>query len=424
MYFYERNYEMKDRKGLLRLSALVLVVVMALSLSSCSMDFNLYEDFFNGTFPDFGEGDDNRIPDFGIFDDTIDSENYGDFYPGSGESSLNNVSPMTKTLLSTVTIVSDFGTAAGAGSGVFYKVDKKSGDAYVITNYHVVFSGDYGAANDINLYLYGMELSSYAIPATIVGGSVTYDIAVLKVEGSEVLKNSYATPATLGNSDLVRVFDRVFVIGNAEADGMSATEGIVSVESESLQLEGADGSIISLRVMRIDAAVNHGNSGGGLYDTDGKLIGIVSAKDVSSDVDNMGYAIPSNLVKLLADNIIHYCDGKTNTKVNKAMLGITITAYVSGLQVDPETGDVSQVDLVEVIEVTKNSLADGYVEVGDIINSITVNGVTRPVTKIHHVTDFMLSAREGNIVNLNVTRDGKTIILSFRITENNIDTVK
>lgn len=417
---------MKDKKGLLRLSALMLVIVMALSLSSCTMDFTLYEDFFNGTFPDIGDGDDsdNDIPDFGIFDDTIDSENYGEFYPGSGEGSLENVSPLTKTLLSTVTIVADFGTAAGAGSGVFYSVDKEKGDAYVITNYHVVYTSGHGVADAISLYLYGMELSSYSIPATVVGGSVTYDIAVLKVEGSEVLKNSYATPATIGDSDLIRVFDTVYAVGNAEADGMSATKGIISVESESLQLEGADGSLISLRVMRFDAAVNHGNSGGGLYNEDGKLIGIVSAKDVSSDVDNMGYAIPSNLTKLLVENIIHYCDGENETQVKKALLGITITAYVSGLQVDPDTGDVSQVDMVEVIEVTKGSLADGQVNVGDIINSVTVNGVTRPVTKIHHVTDFMLAARDGHIVNLNITRDGQTMILSFQVTDNQISEVE
>lgn len=417
---------MKDKKGLIRLGALVLIVSMALSFSSCTVDFDLYEDFFNGTFPDMGDENDNDsgLPNFGIFDDTINSENYGDFYPGSGDSSLDNVSPITKTLLSTVTIVADFGTASGAGSGVFYKVDKNNGDAYVITNYHVVFTGDYGIADSINIYLYGMELSSYAIPATVIGGSVTYDIAVLKVEESDVIKNSYATPATIGDSDLVRVFDKVYAIGNSEADGMSATEGIVSVESESLQLEGADGTLISLRVMRFDAAVNHGNSGGGLYNANGQLVGIVSAKDVSSDVDNMGYAIPSNLAKLLCDNIIYYCDGELNTSVHKALLGITITAYVSGLQIDPVTGDVSQVDLVEVIEVTKDSLADGKIKVGDIINSITVNGVTRSVTKIHHVTDLMIAAREGHVVTLDITRDGNPVTVSFLITNANIDTVK
>ena len=405
-------------KNYKRFLALLITLVTLMSLVSCNLDFDIYDDLFNGNLPDLDEGDDDfKFPDFGIFDDTIESDNYGDFYPESGQESIENVSPITKTLLSTVTIVSDFGTAAGAGSGVFYSVDKKNGDAYVITNYHVVYTADYEQADTINLYLYGMELSSYAIPATLLGGSITYDIAVLKVEGSDVIKNSYAIPANFADSDLVRVFDRVYAVGNSEANGMSATEGIVNVESESLQLEGADGKLITLRVLRFDAAVNHGNSGGGLYNQNGRLIGIVSAKDVSADVDNMGYAIPSNLVRLLVDNIIYNCNGHDKINVVKALMGITITSYVSGLDINEETGDVSQVELVEVIEITKNSLADGKILVGDVINSISINGQTHKVTKIHHVTDLMLSAHVGDTVNLNITRDGSAVTLSFIITE-------
>lgn len=418
---------MKNRSQLIRsIAAILLAITMMLSLASCSIDFDFYDDLFNGKIPDFNDGNDNDkdFPGFGIFDDTIESDNYGDFYPGSGSESIDSLSPKTKTLLSTVSIVADFGTATGGGSGVFYSVDKKTGDAYVITNYHVVYESAYEGAESINIYLYGMELSSYAIPATLLGGSVTYDIAVLKVTASEVIKNSYAIPASFADSELVRVFDRVYVVGNAEAKGMSATEGIVSVESESLQLEGADGKLITLRVIRIDAAVNLGNSGGGLYDEDGKLAGIVSAKDVGSNVDNMGYAIPSNLVKQLVDNIIDHCDGKNNTKVSKALLGITITSYVSGLEIDEENGEVSHVELVEVIEITKGSLAEGKVMVGDVINSITIEGKTRNVTRIHHVTDFMLEARVGDTVQLNVTRDGKTLTLSFVIGEENMSETK
>ena len=150
----------------------------------------------------------------------------------------------------------------------------------------------------------------------------------------------------------------------------------------------------------------------------GELVGIVSAKDVSADVDNMGYAIPSNLTKLLAENIIDNCDGDKSISVKKALLGITITAYVSGLSIDPETGVKAEFHIVGF-----GSLAYGKVEVGDIINSITVNGVTRQVTKIHHVTDFMLAAREGHIVSLNLTRNGKTVILSFQITDDTIGAI-
>lgn len=423
---------MKNR--IIRLTAaFLLIVTVAMSLSSC-VELEFYTNLFdylqnqNGNNGEGGDGGDGGYEgNFGdLFPDVQDtptSDNVGEFYPGSGEGDTSGLDFSAKMMLSTVTIVCNFGESVSAGSGVIYKVDKKSGDAYIITNYHVVYAAGYGRADTIKLYLYGMHLSSYAINAILVGGSVTYDIAVLKVTGSKVIKNSYATAAAIGVSDDVRVLDRVYAVGNSEGMGMSVTEGIVSVESESLDLTGADNSLITLRVMRVDAAVNHGNSGGGLYDAEGRLIGIVSAKDVSSDVDNMGYAIPSDLVVKLANNIIDLCNGVSNTRVTKALMGITITAYVSGLQISPEGDKVYEVNLVEVIEISKGSLAEGKVLVGDIVNSITVDGKKTEVLRIHHVTDAMLDARVGSKVVLNITRDGKTMDIIFTVSENNFTTV-
>lgn len=422
------------KNSIIRLTAaFLLIVTVAMSLSSC-VELEFYTNLFdylqnqNGSNGDGGDGGDGGYEgNFGdLFpnvQDTPTSDNVGEFYPGSGEGDTSGLDFSAKMMLSTVTIVCNFGESVSAGSGVIYKVDKKSGDAYIITNYHVVYAAEYGRADTIKLYLYGMHLSSYAINAVLVGGSVTYDIAVLKVTGSKVIKNSYATAAAIGVSDDVRVLDRVYAVGNSEGMGMSVTEGIVSVESESLDLTGADNSLITLRVMRVDAAVNHGNSGGGLYDAEGRLIGIVSAKDVSSDVDNMGYAIPSDLVVKLANNIIDLCNGVSNTRVTKALMGITITAYVSGLQISPEGDKVYEVNLVEVIEISKGSLAEGKVLVGDIVNSITVDGKKTEVLRIHHVTDAMLDARVGSKVVLNITRDGKTMDIIFTVSENNFTTV-
>ena len=130
------------------------------------------------------------------------------------------------------------------GSGVIFEIDREAGDAYVFTNFHVVYNKDEvntsGFSDTISLFLYGMEEAQYAIPAKVVGGSMNYDIAVLKVEGSEVLKNSLAVAATFGDSEKVRVKDEVFVVGNPEGYGISVTDGIISVESESLVMTGAD----------------------------------------------------------------------------------------------------------------------------------------------------------------------------------------
>ena len=77
-----------------------------------------------------------------------------------------------------------------------------------------------------------------------------------------------------------------------------------------------------------------------------KTIGIVTAKEISSDIENMGYAIPSNLVLALVNNILRNCEGSSNMNVLKPIMGITITSYVSGLVVDPESGDFYEANLV------------------------------------------------------------------------------
>lgn len=413
---------MAFNKSIIRtLVALMLVLSMLFTASSCMLiDFDIYKELFG---QDSNEGDDNKPdtkpspnPDLNPDDDPVDTE----FYPGSGQGSIDNVSELQQTLLSTVLIISEFGLAAGAGSGVIYQIDKENGDAYIITNQHVVFNGNNGFSKNIKVYLYGMVLESYAISAKYVGGSTSYDIAVLKIEDSEVLKNSYAKAAVLGNSDNVHIFDTVYTVGNPEASGFSATQGIISVRSENLELEGADGNPISLRVMRVDAAINHGNSGGGLYNHLGQLIGIVCAKTQGSTVDNIGYAIPINLAKNLADNILDHCDGENNVKLNRTMLGITITAKVKGLIVDPDTGLLTEVEKVEVSEISAGSLAEGKVIVGDIVNSITVDGKTVVAREIHDIPEHMLTARVGSTVVMNVTRGDTTLNIEFTITENSV----
>ena len=172
--------------------------------------------------------------------------------------------------------------------------------------------------------------------------------------------------------------------------------------------------------MRVDAAVNGGNSGGGLYNSEGKLIGIVNAKRIGGDVENMGYAIPSNLAKSLADNIIAHCDGNNVTQVNRPILGITITAYVTGLVVDPESGEPVRKELVEVTTVNAGSLAYGKIMVGDVINSITLDGVTVEASHVYTIPELMLNARIGSVAVMNITRGETDMSISFTITEASI----
>lgn len=314
-----------------------------------------------------------------------------------------------------------------AGSGVIYKLDKNSGDAYIITNYHVVYHSlsntENGISDNISVYLYGLEREDYAIPATYVGGSMNYDLAVLRVDGSRILAESNAIAATFADSDSVAVLDRAIAVGNPENLGLSATLGRINVESEYITMEGADGATtIQIRVMRMDTAVNSGNSGGGLFDARGELIGIVNAK--LNNTDNMSYAIPSDFVKHVADNILYYCDGTGLEGVYRCYLGITVSATKLYTVYDEESGIVHKKEEVGVVSVENGGLAKGVLAEGDIINSVTIDGVTYEVDKMYVVTDSMLCARVGSTVTLNITRNGKTLDVSITITERSLTQIR
>ena len=393
--------------------SLSLVLSLMLSMSSCEFKFS-FESFFDDS--QNGDGNDITNPP-----STEPGDLKPEFYPGSGSGSIENVSAENRTLLSTVSIVATFGATPAAGSGVIYKIDKAKGDAYIVTNYHVVYYD--GIFDECVLYLYGMENKQYAIPATFVGGSLTNDIAVLKVTGSEVIKNSYAIAAPFADSENVRVFDATIAVGNPEGYGISATTGIISVESESIELLGADGSLIKLRVMRTDAAINLGNSGGGLYNENGEIIGIVCAKRTGEDVDNFGYAIPSNLAKNLIDNVIDLCDGDTSTQVCRPLIGITVTASVHGLVVDAETGEMKEKHVTTISDVSDSCKIADKIAAGDIINSVKINEKTTVIERYYQVPDTMFSARVGDTVTLNITREEQSFDVSFTITEDMISKI-
>ena len=348
-----------------------------------------------------------------------------------------------KALLSAVSIKSVFQTPsygmsyqpgatgskekASYGSGVIYWLDKNNGDAYIITNYHVVYynqsNTENGISNNISVYLYGQESESYAIPATYVGGSMNYDLAVLKVDGSRVLAESNAMATTFADSNNVAVLDQAIAIGNPEALGISATLGHINVDSEYITMEGADGvTAISVRVMRMDTAVNSGNSGGGLFDSQGNLIGIVNAK--LTDSDNMSYAIPSSLVKSVVDNILYYCEGTTRENVYKCYLGVTVEAKRLYTEYDAETGKVYKREEITIASFENGSIAKGILAVGDIINSITVDGVIYEVNRMYIVVESMLNARVGSTVTVNVTRGSETMDLVINITEGSVSVIK
>ena len=307
---------------------------------------------------------------------------------------------------------------SSAGSGVIYRLDKNSGDAFIITNYHVIYdsASDSGVSRKISVMLYGKEQSEYAIEAEYVGGSAYYDIAVLHVSGAEALRGSVyraATPST----ENVAAGDRAIAIGNPESGGIAASQGIISVSSEYITMTAADGaSRVAHRVIRVDTAVNSGNSGGGLYSDKGELLGIVNAKIVDESVENIGYAIPAKVATAVADNIIDNCYGRDCTTVMRAELGISLTATSSEAQVCAD-GSLRIVETVSVYGIDEGSAAENILKSGDRLVSATLGERTVEIDRTYRLIDLMLHARAGDTLSLSVVRDGAPLTLQIQITD-------
>ena len=180
-------------------------------------------------------------------------------------------------------------------------------------------------------------------------------------------------------------------------------------------MSSSDGSstIQQYRVMRTDAAINSGKSGGALFNVQGELIGIVNAKSASTGTDNMGYALPITQVDYVVKNILHESNGTGSVK--RAMLGVTVTINSSKAEID-EAGRLQILEQVSVYEVEDSAAAKGILQSGDVIKSIAIgNGEAKAVTRQFMVVDYMLNVRKGDTVKLVVERNGeeKTLTVTY-----------
>lgn len=177
-------------------------------------------------------------------------------------------------------------TPVGLGSGVIYD---RNGD--IVTNDHVV-----GSATSFRVQL----VDGQALSASLVGAYPPDDLAVIKVQGARNL-----SPATFGDSQQLRVGDIVFAVGNPLGLASSVTEGIVSYNGRAV----SEGNGVELpSTIQTSAAINPGNSGGALVDLAGQVVGIPTLAAVDQQVGGaaagIGFAIPSNTVKLIVPQLI------------------------------------------------------------------------------------------------------------------------
>jgi len=258
-----------------------------------------------------------------------------------------------------------------------------------------------------------MENEESAIKVDYVGGSMQYDIAVLKVTNSDILKNSIYTACELADSDDLVVGETAIAVGNPEAEGISATSGVVSVDSEYITMKASDGeTIITSRVIRIDTAINGGNSGGGLFNDEGKLIGIVNAKVVKENIDNISYAIPVNVAKNVADNIL---DNAGSVKLFS--LGISVTGSNSRAVYDDKLLSIKINEDVSVKSITENSIASKIgLQENDIIKSITINSKNISFVRAFELVDELLTVRSGDTIAFNILRDNEEVTKGYTVT--------
>ncbi|MBE5748657.1 MAG: trypsin-like serine protease [Clostridiales bacterium] len=332
----------------------------------------------------------------------------------SGDDGMTQVT--AQALLSAVSIVCPVYNGTVSGAGVILSVDKTKGDAYIVTNYHVVYYNK--ILTEIYVYIYGQEYGDYKIPATYVGGSASYDVAVLKVSGSDVIKNSNVVPAKV---DVNQVYagETVVAVGNPDGAGISATKGIVSVDCEEINLTLADNTAGTMTVMRIDAAVNGGNSGGGLYDKNGNLVGIVNAKIQDEAIENMAFAIPAVIAYGVYQNIIGQVTDAvtTNIQAQDFMLGVTVRITSSSASFDSALGVTKIKETITIEEVLSTGNSYGKLKAGDSIVAIKVGDVNILCDRDYMIDAALLYAKQGDVIQITVLRDGVNQTVSLTLAQ-------
>ena len=276
---------------------------------------------------------------------------------------------------------------SGAGSGVII-----SSDGYILTCDHVV-----DGASNITVTINDKDYT-----ATLVGEDTTSDIAVIKIDANGL------TPATVGDSDSLKVGQNVMAVGNPLGElGGTVTGGMISALNRSVTIQGTN-STNTMSLIQMDASVSPGNSGGGLFNMNGELVGIVNAKSSSSDAEGLGFAIPINDAIKVAQELL-----ENGYVTGRPYLGITYLAVT-----DAQTAQQLGVNAygVYIVDVTKGGPADqAGLKAGDRIVSVDGSEIAAKddlgtLMQKHAAGDTLAItvARDGQMQTVNVTLGEKT----------------
>lgn len=286
---------------------------------------------------------------------------------------------------------SQSGTVTGSGSGIIL-----TEDGYILTNNHVINSSsgssffEISEANSIKVYLYG---DSTGYDATIVGSDSLTDLAVLKIEKTGL------TPIEMGDSSTVDVASFVMAIGSPLGLDNSVTTGSVSA----INREITDESGRKFVLIQTDAAINAGNSGGALVNSQGQLIGINTLKASASGVEGIGFAIPINSAKEIYTQLIQY------KKVKRPYIGI------DGIDIDESISKYYNLPIgLYVKYVADFSPAQkAGLQVGDVITS--VDGTT--IKTLNELNEIKFKHSIGDTMTLKIVRNGEEKEISITLDE-------
>ena len=264
---------------------------------------------------------------------------------------------------------------SGAGSGVII-----SSDGYILTCAHVV-----DGASNITVTINDKDYT-----ATLVGEDTTSDIAVIKIDANGL------TPATVGDSDSLKVGQNVMAVGNPLGElGGTVTGGMISALNRSVTIQGSS-SVNTMSLIQMDASVSPGNSGGGLFNMNGELVGIVNAKSSSSDAEGLGFAIPINDAIKVAQELL-----ENGYMTGRPYLGITYLAVT-----DAQTASQLGVNAygVYVVEVVKGGPAEkAGLQAGDRI--VSVDGTE--IASKDDLGTLMQKHAAGDTLSITIARDGQ-----------------
>lgn len=320
------------------------------------------------------------------------TSNSGTTTTASSTSAANSTSEIVKKTADSVVEISTESVVTGsfaqqyvqqgAGSGVII-----SQDGYILTNNHVI-----NGANSVKVRLRdGTEYD-----ATIIGSDSDNDIALLKVSATGL------SPATFGDSNSLAVGDYVVAIGNPLGElGGTVTDGIISALARKVTIEDTQ-----MTLLQTNAQVNPGNSGGGLFNANGELVGIVNAKQSATEVEGIAFAIPiNNVLDILSDlKEYGYVTGKVDLGIDFTDITSDETAFYYGVN---QTG-------CYVLSVDSGSNAEkAGVTRGDLVTKVN----DTDVSSSSDITTALEKAEVGDTVTFTVSRRGTSKTISFVLEE-------